>query len=59
LAGGRLVVVRSNGALLQFDPKDGAGLSTLSIGPRTLLPPVVANGTVYTLSEDGTLSAFR
>lgn len=59
LAGERLVVVRSDGALLQFDPADGAGLSTLSIGPRTLLPPVAANGTVYTLSEDGTLSAFR
>ncbi|MCA8929642.1 MAG: PQQ-binding-like beta-propeller repeat protein [Alphaproteobacteria bacterium] len=59
LAGGRLVLVRSNGALLQFDPENGAGLAALSIGPRTLQPPIAANGTVYTLSEDGTLSAFR
>lgn len=59
LAGGRLVAVRSNGELLEFDPETGAGLASYSIGARTLLPPVVANGTVYTLSEDGTLSAFR
>ena len=59
LAGGRLVVVRSNGGLAMFDPATGQPAGELPIGERTLLPPIVAGSTLYTLSEDGTLSAFR
>lgn len=59
LAGGRLVLVRSDGKLVMHDPANGEARGEIDIGRRTLLPPVVAGGTLYTLSEDGTLSAFR
>jgi len=59
LAGGRLVLVRSDGMLVMHDPTTGEDRGEIAIGRRTLLPPVVAGGTLYTLSEDGTLSAFR
>jgi len=45
--------------LLLHNPENGAQEATLNIGSRTLQPPIVAGGTLYTLSEDGTLSAFR
>ncbi len=59
MAGGRLVVTRSDGVLKIFNPASGAEEAVLNIGKPTTLPPVAAGGTLYTLSEDGTLSAFR
>jgi len=59
LAGGRLLLTRSSGGLLQYDPTTGAKLAELPTGGDIYLPPIVANGTVYTLTNGGTLSAFR
>jgi outer membrane protein assembly factor BamB len=59
LAGGNLIMARSDGVLVLNSPKDGSPLGEIDIGESTILPPIVADGTLYTLSEDGTLSAFR
>ncbi|MGY9055123.1 MAG: PQQ-binding-like beta-propeller repeat protein [Alphaproteobacteria bacterium] len=59
LAGGNLVLVRSDGKLMLQSVASGAAVAEIDIGDHTLLPPVIADSTIYTLSEDGTLRAFR
>jgi outer membrane protein assembly factor BamB len=59
LAGGRLIVVGSNGTLINFDPATGNYQSQTRLGARITLPPVVANSTLYVLDNDGQLHAFR
>ncbi len=59
LAGGRLIVTGSNGALIYVDPTTGAFQSQTNIGASISLPPVVANSTLYLLDDRGRLLAFR
>jgi outer membrane protein assembly factor BamB len=59
LAGGRLIVTASNGALINVDPTTGALQSQSSIGTAVSLPPVVANNTLYIYDDRGQLHAFR
>ena len=59
LAGGRLIVASSDGAVRSFDPRDGALVSTLSVPGGATTNPVVADGTLYLVSRDGRLHAFR
>lgn len=59
LAGGRLVLVGSNGTLINFDPVTGNFQSQTTIGAPVSLPPVVANSTLYVLDDEGRLHAFR
>lgn len=59
LAGGRLILLSSEGALAQVDPTTGAVTSQTQVGDAFHLPPVVANGTLYTLDDDGTITARR
>ncbi len=59
LAGGRLIVVGSNGALIYVDPATGSFQSQTSVGAGISLPPVVANSTLYILDDRGRLTAFR
>jgi len=59
LAGGRLIVVGSNGTLINFDPATGNYQSQTRLGARVSLSPVVANSTLYVLDNDGKLHAFR
>jgi outer membrane protein assembly factor BamB len=59
LAGGRLVVASSEGQLVNVDPADGKVQSTVKAGAPVYLPPVVANGTMYILTNDGHLTAWR
>ncbi|MBV7255430.1 PQQ-binding-like beta-propeller repeat protein [Pacificimonas sp. WHA3] len=59
LAGDRLWLTSSEGGLIAVSPYDGSVQSTQEIAETLYLPPVVANGVLYTLSEDGRLSAFR
>ena len=59
LAGGRLIVVGSNGTLINFDPATGNYQSQTRVGARISLPPVVANSTLYVLDNDGKLHAWR
>ena len=59
LAGGRLIVTGSNGALITVDPTTGAFQSQTSVGAGVSLPPVVANSTLYIFDDRGRLLAFR
>lgn len=59
LAGGKLWLTGSHGVLVALDPADGRELSRSKLPGATFLPPVVANNTLYVLSDNGTLSAYR
>ena len=59
LAGGRLILVSSQGALINVDPENGGFLSQTSVGAPITLSPVVANNTLYILDDNGRLHAFR
>jgi len=59
LAGGRLIVVSSDGLLRAFDPRSGAILRQTELGAPAAAGPVVARGVLYVQTEDGRLHAFR
>ncbi len=59
LAGNRLIVNSSNGFALSFSPQTGKALSAVKLPDDTDLAPVVADGTLYFLSTDGDLTAYR
>lgn len=59
LAGDRLIVASSNGALINVDPATGGVQSQTNIGAPVSLPMAVANSTLYVLDERGRLTAFR
>jgi outer membrane protein assembly factor BamB len=59
LAGGRLFVFGSGGRVLEVKPDTGKVITEWDAGDSVLIAPVIAGGTMYTLSEDGTLSAYR
>ncbi len=59
LAGGRLIVASTQGAMVFADPATGAVLGQTDLKASISLPPVVANNTLYVLDDDGRLHAFR
>jgi outer membrane protein assembly factor BamB len=59
LAGGRLVVTASSGAIISIDPTTGAFQGQSNVGAPISLSPVVANSTLYILDDRGRLTAYR
>ena len=59
LAGGRLIVAGSNGAIINVDPVNGSFQSQTGVKASISLPPVVAGNMLYLLDDDGRLHAFR
>lgn len=59
LAGGRLIIVSSQGALYNLDPDNGRAQSQTNVGSGVNLQPVVAGSTLYILDDRGRLTAFR
>lgn len=59
LAGGRLIVLGSDGAALSISPDDGSVLGRFDLPGGTHLPPVVADGTLFVLTEGAKLVALR
>jgi outer membrane protein assembly factor BamB len=59
LSGDRLVVASSEGQAVSISPYSGEILGKMDLGAKTLLPPVVANQTLYFLTDDGNLIAYR
>lgn len=59
LAGGRLMVVNSRGALWAVDPAEGAASQVVDLKADVSLAPIVANQTLYILDDSGRISAFR
>ncbi|MBK5911608.1 hypothetical protein CCR85_08915 [Rhodothalassium salexigens] len=59
LAGDRLVVVSSHGYALTLSPYTGEVLSARSLPAGTTVAPVVADQSLYILTSEGELLAFR
>lgn len=59
LAGGRIMVVSSDGLLRAFDPTDGTLAYTAEIPGGAAAQPAVAGGTLYVVGGNGQLHAFR
>jgi outer membrane protein assembly factor BamB len=59
LAGDRLILVGSSGDALAISPYTGQALGRIELDGKTLIGPVVADGTLLILSDDGTLAAYR
>lgn len=59
LAGDRLFVVSSHGYLLTLSPYTGEILSGMELPEGTVIPPIVADKTLYILTDDGELIAYR
>ncbi len=59
LAGNRLIVVGSNGVVVNIDPSTGSFQSQTRIKAGVSQAPVVANSTLYVYDDDGYLHAYR
>ncbi len=59
IAGDRLILTGSNGTLINLDPASGSFQSQTSAGGPVSLPPIVANQTLYVLTDSGRLIAYR
>ncbi len=58
-AGGRLILTASDGQVVEAAPDTGKLLRTWKAGQPVSVPPLVANATLYLLTDDGVLSAWR
>jgi outer membrane protein assembly factor BamB len=59
LAGGRLWIANSEGAVESIDPATGTRTPFAELKEAVSLPPVVANQTLYILDDSGTITAWR
>lgn len=59
LAGGRLILVSSEGRSVEVDPGTGEILNDRKVGDKVFIPPVVANESLYFLTDEAKLVAFR
>lgn len=59
LAGDQLILVSSAGELVQVSPQDGSTTATRRLKAGTTIPPVIADGTVYVVTTDGKIEAWR
>jgi outer membrane protein assembly factor BamB len=59
LAGDRLWLTGSTGELIGVAPASGDIVTRIALPGPTFLAPVVANGTLYVLTDDGTVVAYR
>jgi outer membrane protein assembly factor BamB len=59
LAGGRLWVANSVGEMVALSPENGQEQQRLELPGGAFIAPVVADNTLYVLTDDGTLVAYR
>lgn len=59
LAGGRLIITGPKGIVLEIDPVNGNLLRRLNTGSPAAVSPVIAQGILLLLQEDGTLTAYH
>ena len=59
LAGDRLVLLGSNGKAVSVSPYNGELLGAIDLPGSPAAPPVVADETLYILTDAGTLAAYR
>ncbi|MDR1365598.1 MAG: PQQ-binding-like beta-propeller repeat protein [Holosporales bacterium] len=59
LAGGKLILAGSNGVILFISPVNGQRISSMSCGAGISIPPIVANGKLYILTNEVSLQVFE
>lgn len=59
LAGGQLYLVSIHGDLLSLDPKNGEVIKEQNLGASVSLPPIVAQNTLFILTDNGDVMAFK
>ncbi|MBV9552214.1 MAG: PQQ-binding-like beta-propeller repeat protein [Alphaproteobacteria bacterium] len=59
LAGNQLIVLSSTGVAMFLSPQDGKLAWQTSFSDKCYLGPVIADGTLYLLTDDANLSAYR
>ncbi len=59
LAGNMLIVVGSNGRLLEVSPKDGSILKTRKVEKNITTGPIIVDKKLYLLSNDGALGVYQ
>lgn len=59
VANNKLYLVRTDGTLITMDPKNGQVLSSMSLGVPVSVAPVIANETLFILTDHGELLTFK
>jgi outer membrane protein assembly factor BamB len=59
MAGGRLLLTATNGRIIEYNPSTGAETAKWDTKHTIHIAPIIANGTLYLLSDDGSLLAYR
>ena len=59
LAGGNLLLTSDLGKLVSIDPTDGTLIREVGLPDGATNGPIAAGGTVYVLTDDATLAAYR
>ena len=59
IAGNQLIIVSSDGYIRFYDPKTGEQRNKLKIKAGATANPIVVNETLYLITQDGKLRAFR
>ena len=59
IAGNQLIIASSDGYMRFYDPKTGEQRNKLKIKVGATANPIVANETLYLITQDGKLRAFR
>ena len=59
MAGGRLFVASSRGATVTLDPQNGSILNTGKVSGAVFVPPIIANETIYVVTDEAKLIALR
>lgn len=59
LASDRLIVIGSNGEALAVSPYSGEVLGRIDLDEKVTVPPIVADGMLFFLTADATLTAYR
>ena len=59
MASNNLIAFSSDGRVAQINPEDGGLVREWNTGSSVFIAPVIAGQTLYLLSDDGTLAAYR
>jgi len=59
MMGGRLILASSDGDVIAVSPENGQTVASEEVGQAVFIPPIVANGVIYIVTNDARLVALR
>ena len=59
MGGGKLIAASSGGALALVSAQTGDLLTSIDLGAKIYIDPIIASGTLYVLADDGDIIALR